>query len=272
MSEELPPFPDHKGKKVRLIRKQNIDSPEYSIAIRVGNVHGVCIRNCVQSIKCQTFKNIETIVVDFGSTIENHRKLMQRIQPFDCTVYYCPTNEMWNTGISRNIGLRRATTEYVAVTGVDSILEPRVVEFVMNKHSEIPMSIIAICPSFLPRSFNIDNLVLPRDYPKLYETKRKYVPPSVGEFVSAPRSWFNKVRGYDERMPGYGPADQDLWDRSVRDKEIQSFARRKLDESQTEIYHQWHDYRTHANQEMGLKIWHGDKSLVKNRENWGIYP
>lgn len=271
MSEALPTFPNHKGEKVKLIRKQKIDAPIYSIIVQVGNIHGSRVRNCVKSIKLQTAAKIETIVVDYGSNAANHKNLMQTLKPFNCTVYYCPTKQIWSTAIARNIGIRRTKSKYVAAMDVDCILEPRVVEGIIKKHEEKPR-IIAIGPSLLPKSINIDKLVLPRDYTKLEKVKKKYLGPSVGAFVSAPRNWWRKVRGFDERMSGWGPIDRDLWTRAQRDKEIKCLRARQLGLPKTRIYHQYHGVRTRANLKLNRLIWTRDKTIVKNRENWGIFP
>ncbi|GAG98896.1 unnamed protein product, partial [marine sediment metagenome] len=153
---------------------------------------------------------------------------------------------------------------------VDCILEPRVVEEIIKKHKEKPM-IIAIGPSNLPKSININKLVLPRDYAELSKVKKKYGFPSVGAFVSAPRTWWWKVRGFDERMSGWGPIDRDLWTRAQRDIEIKCQRARHLNLPETRIYHQYHEVRTRANLGFNRLIWTRDKTIVKNRENWGIF-
>ena len=83
------------------------------------------IENCLQSIKNQTFKNIELIVVDNFS----EDKTVELAEKYDAKVYF-KGNER---SAQRNYGAKVAHGKYLIYLDADMILSPTVIEECVNK-------------------------------------------------------------------------------------------------------------------------------------------
>jgi len=264
---------------VEIVRVQEIEAPIYSIIVPVGNLYGARVRNCLRSLQLQTVGSLEVIVVDYGSTPENHRRLMATLEPFDCTVLRFPTMDAWSMSLSRNIGLRRARGEYVATLDADCVLMPSVLKCALNIHIERPR-LIMMAPYLLDETVEVENMDLPRDYEKLRAGNPRYIKRSVGGFMSAPQSWWMKVRGFDERMKMYGHEDGDLRRRAEIDREIESYEIEENYDPNMRFYHQWHPpMRLH--QSIGMEIVQrqyeinrlikkSEYSIRRNACDWGV--
>ena len=99
--------------------------PLISVIIPVHNVERF-LRRCLDSVLGQTYKNLEIILVDDGST-DGSGKI--------CDEYAANDNRVWvfhnaNQGVSaaRNCGLDNATGEYIAFVDSDDYIEPDMIE------------------------------------------------------------------------------------------------------------------------------------------------
>jgi glycosyltransferase involved in cell wall biosynthesis len=260
---------------MEIAKEQAISDPAFSITVPVRDRWGSRLRNCVRSLEMQTLRPIEIIVADYGSTEQGHEAIMEALEGFDCTVYYYPTDEIWNLSRARNMGIRRSNPrcENVAVVDADLILEPRVFEVLSQAHASRPRSYISsfiwmlrskIWPHYKEFMGNCatsgQSLVdCNEEYRKLYPGKLDEEPDDFGStrdfaklknlaygesagrggLVSAPRDWLFKVRGFDERMKFWGAEDGDLWKRAGLDG-MDCYRINDLEETDTEIYHQTH--------------------------------
>jgi len=269
--------------KVQTIRKQTFDSPpKISIIVPIKDRCGARIRNCLRGIRLQSYKGIEIIIVDYGSTKENHEQLLKDSEPFDCTFYRYPTQNIWSPAVAKNIGIRRAQGEYIATLDADCIMEPKVIEWTLKLHGEHKDGFVETKMCFLLPAVEVDTLNLPRDFGKLREnySLRKY---GFGAYLSVHRSWWLSVRGCDERFQGWGGNDDDIRDRVKRSE----FRRNVLSERvkpETMIFHQWHpSSRSEFTKKYGksykemydinVSIINRDKTSVRNRDNdnWGVF-
>jgi len=276
--------------KVETIRTQYVENPELSIVVPIGNRFGSRIINVMKGLELQTVDNIEIIVVDYGSIPIWHKKLMENLEPFDCTIYYYPTTDIWSLTISRNIGLRRAHGKYTGTIDGDCIPERDVAKLTLAVLKEDTRAFMIRQPFFLDTfSDFLFDLSLPEDYERLARARGRYIQPSLGAYMATSKEWWFKVRGFDERMRGWGSDDWDIWQRALRDGRrckkfgpptdigsptIQSpFPR-------TEIYHQWHP-ETWLREEIGDTCFNmlrkrnqeirAEKTIVRNDENWGVF-
>jgi glycosyltransferase involved in cell wall biosynthesis len=80
------------------------------------------LSNCVDSIRSQTFKDFECILVDDGST-DDTLALCKKYSELDSRIKVLRQN---NSGVSsaRNLGLRRSTGEYIAFVDSDDTVLP----------------------------------------------------------------------------------------------------------------------------------------------------
>jgi len=74
-----------------------------------------------------------------------HEKIMKDLEDFDCSIYYYPTDGVWNLSKARNMGIRRTNPrcENAAVIDADLILEPRMMEVLSQAHASRPRSYIS---------------------------------------------------------------------------------------------------------------------------------
>lgn len=89
------------------------------------------IGDCLISLIKQTYKNIEIICVDDGST-DNGAMIVKAIQQSDSRISLIQQENM-NAGTARNVGFSKAKGEYVLFLDSDDFLSPSMVERMLNK-------------------------------------------------------------------------------------------------------------------------------------------
>lgn len=266
---------------ISLVRKQKIENAHISVVIPVRTRIGTHLENCLRSIQNQTEKSIEVIIVHYESNFRQHNDLIKMVSEFHCSVYRYQTDKFWSLPRCVNIGLKRASGEYVVKSDADLVFEKKVMEKTLQ-YLQKNRSIIIRKPWFLLEEVDLEKL----DIKSLHTYPRKMVSPSLGAFVAAPRGWWRKIRGYDERMEGWGSNDWDLFRRAKMD------ARRVMligpdfgygpkttkETPNTKIYHQWHPNvlreelgkeRLKEYIEANREIYKSNKVVVKNPDEWG---
>ena len=264
---------------VETIQVHDVEEPAYSVVIPVRNRYGHMLRSCLKSVELQTLQPLELIVVDYGSTRENHEKLIQFLP--DCTVYRCETDAPWSLAVARNIGLRRVTAGISCALDADLIMEPRVLEVAHGIHKIKPMIYMSNrVVLFDPAAVDVAALTLPEDYEKLITARWTHTSEGWGGFVSAPSEWWHECQGFDERMKFWGWEDVDMWKRAAR----AGMDRRRLNDAaewETIIYHVYHsnvqfeayqagDMETIAAIKRNERWTKGTKGILRNDENWGM--
>ena len=268
--------------KVKLVREQQDNRSDLlTVVIHIRDRWGPRVRNCFRSLELQTVKEFDIIVSDYGSTLVNHKKLLETLKPFDCTIYYYPTDEIWSRPVASNIGIRRSKTKFVATLDVDVMLEIKVLETTLECFEKNPDSFVISTVCSLPnKGVNFLNKIkLPEDYEEFRRICR-YKWSCTGVFASALRDWWFKVRGYDERMKVWGSADTDIRDRAR--KSISLVYLQSLSLPETMFFHQWHPLSRDVWQEkIGEKEFYRhnsrnkyfrfhSSSIIRNDENWGV--
>jgi glycosyltransferase involved in cell wall biosynthesis len=250
------------------------NQPALTVVIPVRNICGPRIRNCIRSLELQRLKNFTTVIADYGSSVRRFNKLLKDLKDFNCIIYRYPTNEIWSLSVARNIGIRRARGKIVATLDADLILEQNVLSILVKLYEEIenPLVVSTVCN--LRKKTVLDKIRLPRDYDKF----RMLCKPrsGIGGLMSAPLEWWHKVRGFEERMKGWGVEDDDLRKRAKIDGRkicnIQSLELPKI-----KVYHQWHPKYSYPF-EYGA-LWNANYRLfkdnvgiiIRNDENWGLW-
>ena len=114
------------------------NGPKVSVLLPVYNAANG-IETAIDSILDQSWKNIELIVIDDQSTddttqiVKSYMEKDKRVQ-----LYQTPVNS--GPYVARNIGLSRATGEFVTVNDADDWSHPRKIEYQVNhllKHPEV---------------------------------------------------------------------------------------------------------------------------------------
>ena len=115
--------------RIYLNMKNKIDfidnGPLISIVVPVYNVMNY-LEECINSIRYQTYTNIEIILVNDGST-DASRLICQKLVQKDNRIYYY---EKQNSGLSdtRNVGIDYANGEYIMFVDSDDLLSNEIVE------------------------------------------------------------------------------------------------------------------------------------------------
>lgn len=96
-----------------------------SVIVPVYNIMNY-LEDCVNSIRKQTYKNIEIILVNDGSTDES-KKVCQKLMMEEPRIHYY---EKQNSGLSdtRNAGIQHANGEYIMFVDGDDIIEHTIIE------------------------------------------------------------------------------------------------------------------------------------------------
>lgn len=256
--------------------------PVLTIVIPIRNIYGSRIRNCLKSIQLQNLKFYDIIIADYGSSETNFNKLMEELKDIECTVYRCPTKAVWSLSIARNIGIRRAKGSIVMTLDADMILEPMVLGTLVNLYKDNKNYLVISTVRDLNKSVELNQIKLPKDYEMLrQESQYRH---GVGGLMSAPRKWWHKVRGFDERMTGWGAEDDDLKKRAKSDGRT-VINLQSLKHPKTMVFHQWHpkpwlvksgqmskkelDKRAKANLNLYRRAYLA--SVFRNNGDWGIW-
>lgn len=118
-----------------------IKSPKISVIVPVYNAENY-IEKCLLSIKHQTLKNIEIIVIDDGST-DNSLRIINKISKEDnrVKVYHQKNKGLYRT---REIALSYVSGEYIGWVDSDDFVEPEMYE-TLFKHAKYNNSDLVYC-------------------------------------------------------------------------------------------------------------------------------
>ena len=106
---------------------------EISVIVPIYNVQKY-LRKCLNSLVKQTFKDIEIIAVNDGSTDDSEEILKEYVEKFDNFFYY--NKENGGLSDARNFGLKHANGRYVAFVDSDDYVDRTMYEKMYNKALE----------------------------------------------------------------------------------------------------------------------------------------
>ena len=102
-----------------------INNPLVSIIIPVYNVEKY-LQQCVGSVLAQTYKHLEIVLIDDGSTDQSPRMCDEYAAQYENIYVFHKQNGGAST--ARNIGLENAKGEYIFFLDSDDWLEPNALE------------------------------------------------------------------------------------------------------------------------------------------------
>ncbi|MCI9175313.1 MAG: glycosyltransferase [Lachnospiraceae bacterium] len=109
--------------------------PFFSVVIPVYNVEDQMLRECIDSVLGQTYKNFEIILVDDASTQESVRKTLGKYEGRDgITIIY--RKENGNISRATNDGIKAAKGEFVALCDCDDLYAPNALYEIAKKLNE----------------------------------------------------------------------------------------------------------------------------------------
>lgn len=172
---------------------------------------GAYLEECIMSVENQTYKDIEIIVVNDGSTEELTLKVLNNLQK---RKPYIKIINIQNSGVSkaRNIGINQSKGKYILPLDGDDKIHSHYIEKAVSAIEENKGDII-YC---IGRIFDARNslFVLP-DYSYKMMLKRNVV------FCTAlfKREDYDLIGGYNENMV-YGLEDWDFWLSMVEENKV----------------------------------------------------
>lgn len=106
-----------------------INNPKISLIVPVYNVEAY-LRRALDSVVSQTFKDIEVILVNDGSTDSSYDILQEYSKKYDNFIIL--NKENGGLSDARNAGLKMAKGEYIAFLDSDDYLHPKFLEILYN--------------------------------------------------------------------------------------------------------------------------------------------
>lgn len=134
-----------------------MDGKKYSIIVPVYNT-GDYLYHCLDSIKKQSYKNFEAIIVNDGST-DNSGEIINNYQE-DKRFVIVNQNNM-GVSMARNNGISKATGEYIVFLDSDDYLDKNYLE-VVNKEFDDDLDILKIGASKIGEDTLYNNVSFPK--------------------------------------------------------------------------------------------------------------
>jgi len=166
------------------------------------------ISNLLDSLKIQTFKDFEVILVDGQSTDKTVDVAKKYSQYFDLNIIVADKR---GTGYQRNLGVKNSKYEDVVFFDADNVLPvnflEKTIEFVENNKADC---ITGIYKPLEPSLYTKVSMFIHNIY---VISQKKRSPVATGTFMYFKKSVFNDVNGFDETIL-YGE-DSDIVKRAV---------------------------------------------------------
>lgn len=171
------------------------------------------IERAIKSVQAQTYKNIEIIVIDDGST-DNTEEVIKGIG--DKSIKYIKQD---NAGacVARNRGIEEATGSLIAFLDSDDEWFSQKLEIQLN-HLLSEKKEISVC-NYSVEKEGISNIAIPKEHPDYFTIDElldhNYI--TTGSILIT-RQFLNKIGYFDEKMPRY--QDWEIVLRMARETDI----------------------------------------------------
>ena len=216
-------------------------SARMAVVIPLRNRAGQCLRNAIHSLQWQDAGRPEQIIiVSHGSRPPVDEELSKLCEDEHATLITTGVaSEAWNKPRASNAGIRATSSElpYVMLMDADMILAPDFCTQVLRRLEADPPALVLCRSADLPRGVRIpsDPRLLLSTFGELRANARLRPRTGTGGIQAAPRSFFFKIRGYDEDLTWWGAMDGDVVGRA----RLAGLAVEWLDAC-TSMLHQWH--------------------------------
>ena len=140
-----------------------------SIVVPVYNTESY-LRECLESIHRQSYKNIEVIVIDDGSTDDSSLICDEFAKKDDRFIIFHTANH--GLSAARNIGLRNATGDYLCFVDSDDKISPEMVSVLVTTAKQAEADIVICGMQF----FYVNHIRQRKTPPKVgYLSKNEYI-------------------------------------------------------------------------------------------------
>ena len=139
---------DIKLKTMQLAPKGYQDYQDDNVTAVIVNYNSSyqCLKECIDSLKAQTYKNIEILIFDNGS--QNDVPSLIEKEYNDIKMLY--SNKNLGLGEGLNQAIRKVKTKYVLISNFDVIYDKNAVEELVKATSKLGDSYIGLAPKIKP--------------------------------------------------------------------------------------------------------------------------
>jgi glycosyltransferase involved in cell wall biosynthesis len=180
-------------------------APLFSVIINTLN-RAAMLRRALESVRRQTFRSFEIIVVDDGST-EDIESVTRDTTPAAKFIRLAK-----NRGIpsARNVGIAAAEGRYIAFLDSDDVWHPRYLHFVREAYAQIPDAI------FTFTEYMADSQTMRGPVAQLWpepQAENAILHMILRPFIhttssfAAPREGLNAISGFNEKLPRFSDLD-----------------------------------------------------------------
>lgn len=179
------------------------------------------------------------------------------------------SDHVWNIGKAYNYAARCGSRDVIACFDADVVFYPKTFQFAARHLREELSAVVPVARSpYGPESA----LLWTRDDKKWKEITSSLSDQRCGVGnILIPRSVFEHLHGFDERMHGWGSIDEDMYFRAMKHKGAVYL----LDYGCPRAIHQKHPRnRRHGTKyaKRNRELMMGSKNLVRNPSEWGGVP
>lgn len=260
------------------------------VVVAARNRAGWRAANCLRTLRRQTMPPdmVDLTLVDYGSEPEQAAQLQELCLDWRVRYVWLPVADHGSRrrGHALNCGLRLVPEwcRYAVTTDIDMLYAPNFLEWVVRTQYSYPDAFTVCRFRDLPEGAVDEHTDVLAEFDRLRPLGELYDDSAVGPCLAAPRKWWFKVRGFDERMGGEDHDDTDVKYRAQRDHRVLVWLH-----EQTAMLHQWHWRRFDAAPETPEQLadaesyrrWYqhnqeiadGDLTIIRNRDHeWGQLP
>lgn len=145
--------------------------PIISVLVPCYNVEKY-LKQCIDSIICQTFKDIEIICLNDGST-DNTLEILRDYASKDNRIIIVDKPNS-GYGATMNIGLDKAEGEYIAIVESDDYIEPEMFEVLYNEAQKDKLDFVRCLYTERNEITGVDSII--NNSPHLYELDKVFNP------------------------------------------------------------------------------------------------
>ncbi|MDR0505132.1 MAG: glycosyltransferase, partial [Bifidobacteriaceae bacterium] len=176
----------------------------------------------------------EVIVSDFGS---RDQSAAAPVEAAGGRYVYTSTDGLWSRSGALNAGFAVASGDVLITTDADMLFTPGSLNTVAEQVRQDRACAVVLQCRDLPKSHAHDRLTLEQlDWSELERVAKIRPRWGMGGMLAFPAEYYDKVRGFDERMHTYGGEDIDFANRLRR----AGLRLEWLEHNAVRMYHMWH--------------------------------
>ena len=234
-----------------------------SVVVPTWGQDTVRLERMIYTLVNQTQPPLEIIIVDGGP---DHRYNLVKLRSRLVRVIQAHI-PILNLSYLFNVGIRHARGEYVMTTGNDRLFSREFIEVASRQMN--PAAMLCATWGMTTEKADFSGDIFARwDELLSYVMEGSTDKINPGTFQITPRSWLEKVRGFDEEMP-YHFIDSDITGRAKRDGLFWP----GVSYLDAQVIHQWHpEPKLDKVKRVKLREFERKQGVVRNPNGWGELP